>query len=428
MKNLLSALLILCFVGTSIKAQNSKTTTIQLKHAIMPHHAKLLVGADRLISEYSSLIKGKKIGLVTNESGVLSNGTPLIDTLYKLKYCKVTALFGPEHGIRGNAPAGASVGSSVDAKTGIPVYSLFGPNKKPTPEMLKNVDVLIFDIQSVGARFYTFISTMYYTLQAGAENNIPVIILDRPNPINGVNVEGPVLQENEKSFVGIAPIPIMHGMTIGELAKLFAGEGYIGKDLHPNLTVIKMKGWKRSSYLDDYSLPWIKPSPNIPDVATAIVYAGACFIEGTNVSEGRGTLHPFLTIGAPFINSKELIKGLEETGINGAKLLPIEFTPKDIAGMSTDPKYKDELCNGISIKLTNRKKFNAVSFGIKLVYILHKLYPQNFKFRDSGFDRLLGDKSVREEILNGKKPDEIISSWQKELTRFKQIRKKYLLY
>lgn len=393
-----------------------------------PQSNNLKVGADRLISDYLYLIKGKRIGLVTNESGVLSNGTPLIDSLVHIEGVKVTALFGPEHGIRGSAPAGEKVESSVDAKTGIPVYSLYGPNKKPSPEMLKNVDVLIYDIQDVGARFYTFISTLFYIVQAGAENHIPVIVLDRPNPINGINVEGPVRKKDQASFVGIAPIPIMHGMTVGELARLYAGEGYIGKGLKCDLKIIKMKNWNRKYYLDHYTLPWVKPSPNIAYLETAIVYPGTCLIEGTNVSEGRGTYHPFLTIGAPFINPDSLIVRLKSYGLKGVDVSPIEFTPVDIPGMVTNPKYKIEKCSGISIKITDRSKFKPVDLGIELVCALHSLYPSQFKFRDAGFDRLSGDKTVREKILEGKSPADIIKSWNKELNQFMKIRKKYLLY
>jgi uncharacterized protein YbbC (DUF1343 family) len=389
---------------------------------------KLLTGADRLITEYTGLIKGKRIGLVTNESGILSDGTPLVDKLSKMKDVKVTALFGPEHGIRGAAPAGSHVDNSVDPVTKIPVYSLYGKNNKPTPEMLKNVDVLVYDIQSIGARFYTFISTMYYVLEAGAENHIPVIILDRPNPINGVSVEGPVRDADHRSFVGIAPIPVMHGMTMGELAEMFAGEGWLKDGEKPDLTVIKLKNWDRTNYLDAYSLPWVKPSPNIPDLETAIVYPGTCFIEGVNVSEGRGTYHPFLTIGAPYINSKDLINELKKLGIPGVELKPIEFTPVSIPTMSASPKYKDVKCNGISIKVTGRNKFKSVPFGIKLVSALQKLYPHQLKFRDSGFDRLMGNKSVREMIQAGDAPGKIIASWQNGLNDFKKIRKKYLLY
>ncbi len=393
-----------------------------------PQNKKLEVGADRLISDYFYLIKGKKIGLVTNESGMLSNGTALVDTLSKMKDTKVTAIFGPEHGFRSNAPAGKHVGTVIDAKTGIPVYSLYGKNFKPSAEMLKNVNVLVYDIQCVGARFYTFISTLYYVEQAAAEYHIPIIVLDRPNPINGIDVEGPVRQNNEASFVGIAPIPIRYGMTIGELAEYYAGEGLLGKNLKPELTVVKMNNWNRKFYLDHYSFPWIKPSPNIPDLETAIVYPGMCLIEGTNVSEGRGTYHPFLHIGAPYINSTVLINKLKSYKVKGAQLEPLTYTPVSIPGMSTSPKYLGKKCRGISIKIINRQEFNPVSFGIKLVCALHLLYPDKFKFIASDFDRLSGDKTIREKILAGQSPEEIIDSWQNGLKDFLKIRNKYLLY
>ncbi len=388
----------------------------------------VITGADRLVSEFVSLIEGKRIGLVTNKTGILSNGTQLVDSLYHLKNVKVTALFGPEHGIRGNNPAGVAVGRAVDPVTKIPVYSLYGKNKKPTPEMLKNVDILIYDIQDVGARFYTYISTLYYVLQAGAENNIPVIVLDRPDPINGISVDGPVRQKELKSFVGIAPITTMYGMTPGELAEMYVGEGWLGKNLKPKLTVIKMKNWKRNYYFDNCKLPWVNPSPNIPDLETAIVYPGLCLIEGTNVSEGRGTYHPFLTIGAPYINSIDLINELKSLGITGINLKSIKFTPVAIPTMSTSPKYKGEECQGISIKITSRENFHAVKFGIKLVYALHKLYPGKFKFRDAGFDLLSGNKTIREDILKNIPPDSIFKSWSGELNKFKDARAKYLLY
>ncbi len=388
----------------------------------------IVFGADRLISEYSNLITGKRIGIVTNQTALLSNGVHLVDTLFNDKKFNVTTLFGPEHGIRGEAPAGEKIKSNVDSKTGLPIYSLYGKINKPTKEMLKNVDVLIYDIQDVGARFYTYISTLFYTIQAGAENNIPVIVLDRPDPINGNYVEGPIRKDDERSFVGIAPIPIAYGMTPGELAEYFVGEKLISEDLKPNLTVVKMKNWNRNSYYDDYDNIWVMPSPNIPDENTAIAYPGMCLIEGTNVSEGRGTYHPFLTIGAPYINSNNLIGELQKLGEIGVSFQPVNFIPFSIATMSTSPKYKFEKCYGIKLEITDRKKFNSVGFGIRLLYVLKKLYPDDFKFRNSSIDRLSGDKKIREMIEAGKTPEEIISYWQNELNDFKQVRKKYLLY
>ncbi len=241
-------------------------------------------------------------------------------------------------------------------------------------------------------------------------------------------VDGPIRKEDQKSFVGIAPIPIAYGMTPGELAKYFVGEKLFGKDLNTNLTVIEMKNWKRDSYYDDYENIWVMPSPNIPDENTAIAYPGMCLIEGTNVSEGRGTYHPFLTIGAPYINSESLIDALKKLGDIGIVFKPIMFTPFSISTMSTSPKYKFKKCNGIKLEIIDRGKFNSVDFGISLLCTLKKLYPDEFKFRNSSIDRLSGDKKIREMIEDGKTAEEIISYWQDELNKFKQVRKKYLLY
>jgi len=385
-------------------------------------------GADQLLTENLHLVKNKKLGIVTNHTAVLSNGVHLVDTLHSIKEVEITALFGPEHGIRGDNPAGTKIENGIDSKTGIRVYSLYGKDKKPTQEMLKDVDVLIFDIQDVGARFYTYISTLFYIVQAAAENNIPLIVLDRPNPINGIYIDGPERKPELNSFVGIVPIPITHGMTVGELAKYFVGEKLIGDNLDADLTIIKMKNWDRNLFYDSFHSSWIKPSPNIPSLDVAIIYPGTCLLEGTNVSEGRGTDEPFLTIGAPFINSNELAIELGKQNINGVTFEPITFTPIEIPGVVSNPKYKNENCNGIKINLTDLNKFESVKFGIKLIASLYKLYPNEFKFRDDSFDRLAGDKSVRQKIIEGISGEEIIKSYQNELNDFKEIRKKYLLY
>lgn len=339
----------------------------------------------------------------------------------------ITALFGPEHGIRGMSAAGKEIESGTDILTGIPVYSLYGKDKKPTAEMLKGIDILIYDIQDVGVRFYTYISTLFYVLQAAAENNIPVIVLDRPNPIDGVTIEGPVLDEDLKSFVGIAPIPVRYGMTAGELANYFSGEGLLGNNLKPDLTIIKMEGWRREKYYNDYDLPWVSPSPNIPDLQSALVYPGTCLLEGTNISEGRGTKNPFNTIGAPFIKSEELIIELNKNILSGVELNPVSFTPVAIPGTADHPKYKNELCYGIFINVIEKEKFKGFEFGIKLLSALVKLYPETFKF-NSYFDKLAGDKSLTESLLQGKPVEEIFSEWQKEINNFKSVRNKYLLY
>jgi len=255
-----------------------------------------------------------------------------------------------------------------------------------------------------------------------------LIVLDRPNPINGIYVDGPVRKPELSSFVGIAPLPITHGMTVGELAKYFAGEKLIGENLNVNLIIIKMVNWDRELFYDDFRSSWINPSPNIPSLDAAIVYPGTCLIEGINVSEGRGTEAPFLIIGAPYINSLELIEEMNKQNVEGVSLEPIAFTPIEIPGVVSNPKYKNENCYGIKIRLTDHDNFESVKFGIKLISTIHKLTPNEFKFRDNSFDRLSGDRSIRQKIIDGISAEEIIQSYQSELDLFKEVRKKYLLY
>ena len=384
-------------------------------------------GDELLLKENIGLLIDKRVGVVTNHSAILPNNVHLVDSLIALRI-DVTVLFSPEHGIRGEISDGSKIVSSTDDKTGIPIFSLYGSTKKPTKEMLNNIDIILFDIQDIGARFYTYISTLYYILQSAAENNLPVVVLDRPNPVNGLRVGGPVLDLNYSSFIGIAPIPVMHGLTIGELAELFVNENFITTGSKPELTVIKMKGWKRNYYWDDMDREWIPTSPNIPKFETSLIYPGTCFIEGTNVSEGRGTDDPFLTIGAPFINSAELIDRLTSLQIAGIEFFPSSFTPVNLKEKATHPKYEGINCDGVKFMITDKKKFNAVEFGVYLIYSLIKLYPDNFKFRENYFDKLAGTDKLRKDLLAGKNPSAIIKSWENELEEFKSIRKKYLQY
>jgi uncharacterized protein YbbC (DUF1343 family) len=395
---------------------------------INSQQVKVTVGADILVSDSLHLIKNKRLGIVTNHSAILSNGVHLVDTLVKLDDINVTALFGPEHGIRGNAPDGHSINDGIDSQTGIPVYSLYGKIRKPTKEMLKNVDLLIFDIQDIGARFYTYISTLHYTLISAAENNIPIIVLDRPNPINGVTVDGPIRTEKFNSFVAIAPIPIQHGMTIGELAIMFNQENWLGNKLKAGLKVIKIGGWNREYYFNDCNLEWIAPSPNMPNLETAILYPGMCLLEGINASEGRGTYSPFLTFGAPYINSKELLEELNKFQNSGIELSEITFTPVSIPNMSTSPKYKNIECNGVNIDIMNKTNVKALRFGIEALYSIHKLYPNEFQFRRNWLDKLFGNTKLTEMLKNNSTPNEIFETWSKELSDFNKIRKNYLLY
>jgi uncharacterized protein YbbC (DUF1343 family) len=419
---IIAAVLMFCSV---LAAQ---TSTVAPKAHEPQAQKPVKTGADLLFEKHYNLIEGKRVGLVTNHSAMLSNGMHLADALMRDPKVKLVALFGPEHGIRGDAPDGKSIQGGVDPKTGVPVYSLYGKINKPTDEMLKNVDVLIYDIQDVGVRFYTFTSTMMLAMEAAAEHHIPYIVLDRPNPIRGVDVEGPIRDDSLKSFVGWAPVPIAYGMTIGELATMANNEGWLANGVKANLTVVKMENWKRSDWYDETGLTWIKPSPNMPTLQTAIVYPGMCLIEGTNVSEGRGTKKPFEYFGAPWINSQQLMQELNGEKLPGVEFVPIQFTPRDIPHVTSNPKYNDERCFGIFVHVTNRDAFLPVKTGIAVVAALHKLFPDNFKFSNHRFDLLSGTSRVRQMILEGKTADEIVASWQAERKKFEEGRTKYLLY
>lgn len=390
--------------------------------------SELKLGADRLIEENISNLYGKKIGLIVNHTSLLSNGTHLVDTLFNIDGITIISLFAPEHGIRGDADAGKHIADGFDPATGIKITSLYGNNKKPTKEMLDNIDILIYDIQDVGARYYTYISTLYYVIESAAEYGKQIIILDRPNPIGGDKVEGPVLDLSFRSFVGIAEIPIQHGMTIGELALLFNDDIETKKNISAEIEIIKMLNWDRKKYFDDYFSDWISPSPNINKFETAIAYPGTCLIEGTNLSEGRGTLEPFLVIGAPFVESEKLIDELLKYSVVGVKFEPATFTPVSIKGMSSSPKLQDVVCYGIEISIINREEFNPVEFGVILLSVLVKLYPDKIKFYNDFFDRLAGTDKIRKLLLEKIDPVSILHSWQDDLQNFLNKRNKYLLY
>ena len=386
------------------------------------------VGADVLLHDQLELIAGKNVGVVTNHSALLSNGEHLVDSLVKQTAVRLRALFGPEHGIRGKAPDRKSINHEVDPETGIPVYSLFGKVTKPTRQMLKGIDVLLFDIQDVGARFYTYTTTLALTMEAAAENGIPYIVLDRPNPIGGRHVEGPILEENLRSFVGWLPVPIIHGLTIGELALMINGEGWLRKRKTALLHVVKMKGWKRVQFFDQTRLQWVNPSPCIRSLQTALVYPGTCLIEGTNVSEGRGTEHPFEQIGAPWIKARELASKLRSFHLPGVDFRPTTFTPRSTRAATTDSKFEGEHCEGVFLTVTERARFRPVRTGISILCSLRELYPADFSMKPRRLDELVGTRSVRRAILDGAAPKQIADHWDSDILQFDAIREQYLLY
>ncbi len=402
--------------------------------------SRIITGDEVFVEKYLSLIEGKNVGIITNQTGFLprvqlpNNESSLgqdrrhiVDVLSKIPSVKVVAIFAPEHGIRGDSPAGGSVADSIDEKTGIRIYSLYGKMTKPTPEMLKRIDVLIYNIQDVGARFYTFISTLDLTLEAAAENHVKYIVLDRPDMVRADLVDGPILVDSLRSFVGIQPIPSVYGMTPGEFATMINDEHLLTNGVKANLTVIKMENYKRSMWYDQTGLDWITPSPNLPDLNSIEVYPGNVLLEGTNVSEGRGTEHPFETIGAPFIDSQKLLDLLDQHHLGGVKFEAVEFTPHPLPWAS-EPKYNGELCHGVKITVIDRDIFKPVEMGVTLIWAIHKLYPDGFRFHDAEFDRLSGRTNLRTDLMAGKSLDRILGEWNKEIRNFEKIRAKYLLY
>lgn len=374
--------------------------------AVLQATAQVKNGADRL-EELFPLLENKRISLVVNQTSLVQN-VHLLDTLYN-KGVHITQVFAPEHGFRGDADAGEFIKNGKDYRTQVPIISLYGKNKKPQPSQLQQTDIMIFDIQDVGARFYTYISTMFYVMQACAENNKELIILDRPNPCD--YIDGPVLDMKYKSFVGMLPIPILHGCTIGELAQMINGEGWLGNNLQCPLKVITIEDWKHGQ---PYSLP-VKPSPNLPNDQAIALYPSLCPFEGTSVSVGRGTDFPFQIIGSPT-----------------TKNLKFHFMPHSMKGSDKHPLHQDTYCYGLN--LSSEKN---IPKGFSLQYVIQfynyfqnltKHAEKEFFTRPHWFDLLMGTNQVRLDILKDKSEEQIRSAWQKKLNQYKEIRKKYLLY
>lgn len=374
--------------------------------AVLQATAQVKNGADRL-EELFPLLENKRISLVVNQTSLVQN-VHLLDTLYN-KGMHITQVFAPEHGFRGDADAGEFIKNGKDYRTQVPIISLYGKNKKPQPAQLQQTDIMIFDIQDVGARFYTYISTMFYVMQACAENNKELIILDRPNPCD--YVDGPVLDMKYKSFVGMLPIPVLHGCTIGELAQMINGEGWLGNNLQCPLKVITIEDWKHGQ---PYSLP-VKPSPNLPNDQAIALYPSLCPFEGTSVSVGRGTDFPFQIIGSPT-----------------TKNLKFRFMPHPMKGSDKHPLHQDTYCYGLN--LSSEKN---IPKGFSLQYVIQfynyfqnltKHAEKEFFTRPHWFDLLMGTNQVRLDILKDKSEEQIRSAWQKKLNQYKEIRKKYLLY
>jgi len=388
---------------------------------------KVKAGLDVFLVNHLSKLEGKRVGIITNQTGIASSGEHIVDILSSIEGLSIGALYAPEHGIRGDLPDATKMASYVDKRTGIQVWSLYGEHLKPTQEMLEDVDVLVYDIQDVGARFYTFISTMGLAMEAASEHGKQFIVLDRPNPINGVTIEGPIIEERHFSFVGQYPIPVRYGMTPGEMAWMIKGEKWMKGMEELDLTVIPMEGWQREMWFDETKLPWIRPSPNIPSILTAAVYPGLCLIEALNLSEGRGTMRPFEQIGAPWINSHELAETMNALHLPGIYFKPITFTPVSLPQAAPWNKYRDQDVNGLSLIITDKERLRPLQVMVHLLVTLKKHYPAELELRKN-FERLIGISSFRQSIENLRSPEKILAEWEPGIQAFKKARQKYLLY
>ena len=372
-------------------------------------------GIDVLEAAHFAALAGKHVGLITNSSGRASDGQRTIDLLAHAPGVKLVALFSPEHGLEGSVAEGAKVDSSRDASTGLPIYSLYGDVERPSAQMLEGIDTLVFDIQDVGARFYTYTTTLGYCLEAAGEKGIEFYVLDRPNPINGAAVDGPVLDPDLLSFIGYFPMPIRHGMTVGELAEMFNRENHLNAKLH----VIKMQDWQRTDWFDETGQAWINPSPNLRNLTEETLYPGVCLLEGANVSVGRGTDTPFEMVGAPWIDARALAAYLNGKKIQGVRFLPRDFKP--LSGI-----FAGEVCRGAQIVLIDRQALEPTEMGVELLAALWRLSPLNFKL--DGALHLVGSHKVLESIRTGESPSRIWYDWQEDVERFKKVRTQYLLY
>lgn len=370
-------------------------------------------GIDVLAANGCAQLQGRKVGLITNHTGRTRDDRRTVDVLHQAEGVELVALFSPEHGWEGLVDE--KVGDSFDAATKLKVFSLYGKTRKPTDEMLAGVDTLVFDIQDIGCRFYTYIATMRGALEAAAEHDLHFVVLDRPNPIGGLAMAGPVLKAGRRDFVGAHTIPLRHGMTTGELARMMVGEN----GLKVSLQVVECLGWQRADLWHDTGLTWINPSPNMRRLTQALTYPGIGLVEGTNVSVGRGTDTPFEILGAPWCDGGRLARHLQEADLPGVAFVPVAFTPDA-------SKHKDKRCSGVHILVTDWQSFQPVRTGVHVACALHRLFPDDWDTKR--LDWLLKDEKTFAAILADEKPDDIIATWRRPLDLFRLRRKPFLLY
>jgi uncharacterized protein YbbC (DUF1343 family) len=385
-----------------------------------PMHSGQLAGASHTLTAVdiyelmnSEPFAGKHIGLVTNQTGMDSQGYRTIDLFAGRKDVTLVAIFSPEHGINGKADA--AVPNGKDAASNVPIYSLYGDTRRPTDAMLKGIDVLVFDMQDAGVRFYTFVTTMAYCMEAAAKHHIPFIVFDRPDPLGGEVIEGPMLDASRTSFTGYFPMPVRYGMTIGELAKMFNAENHIGADL----SVFELGNWRRSEAYEETGLKWIPPSPNLRTVDAAFLYPGVEILQAGGVSVGRGTDTPFELLGAPWIHADALSIVLTRRQIPGVAFSPTQFTPRD-------GPFVGELCQGVKITITNRDSLRTMRMGLEIAEALHRMYPDYFALEK--IIALLGSQSTVDRLKRGDAPEDIVTGWSADLDKFRTMREKYLLY
>lgn len=384
---------------------------------------RVILGNEIFLKAFPPELQKKRLGLVNNRTSTLPDGKLLVEALLENGH-HVKTIFSPEHGFRGTVEGGKEV--KEDLFKNIKIYSLYGKKRKPTPGQTQEIDAFVYDIQDVGARFYTYITTLKYVMEAADEANIPVYVLDRPNPIGGLGIEGPLLRPEFESFIGALPIPVRYGLTAGELAMMMKGEGWVPKEVR--LHVVRIKNWKREYFWKDTGLPWIPPSPNIPTPETAIVYPGMGFLEALNLNEGRGTSLPFLQFGAPWLDPDSLIKDLDGGKSFGIELQPVTYTPLSIPGRALHPSYKNQLCQGIRIRILEEENFFTLRFALSLMRILKEKHPEHLSPSFRGINIMFGN-NLLSRFLKGKiSYEKLMKQMKEEENLFREKRRKYLLY
>lgn len=399
-----------CLAGAVVARANG-TQKQKTSHAT--HAGRVQTGLDVLETEKFAPLRGRHIGLITNHTGVDFNGKSSIELLAHAPKLELVALFSPEHGIAGHADE--NVSSAKDPSTGLPIYSLYGDTKRPTPEMLKGIDTLVFDVQDAGVRFYTYITTMAYCMEEAARQNIEFYVLDRPNPIGGEIIEGPILDADKTAFVAYFRLPVRYGMTIGELAQLFNTESHINCVLR----VIPMKNWHRNYFYENTGLRWIPPSPNLRTMKGAMLYPGLEILHNAGVSVGRGTETPFEQFGAPWMNGEEIAAALNARNLPGVRFANQPFIP--VTGL-----YAGQRCGGVGIKVTDRAAVRSMRIGLEIAELLQKKYPEHFDVTRTLL--LLGNDATVDQLKAGTPVDDIIASWGQSLADFERMRRGYLIY